>query len=184
MQAAPCPQRPHLGEPLSLDLLGTEWQTPAGLQDALVTPAATRAWLEEHHLWHPGLDLDQVHRTLREGRRILRGVLEQPEDLQNRQAFNALLARGAAVDRLGSEGPEQKLQIADSDRPVWLAARDLLELLRTGPTRIKRCANEACILYFYDTSPKNARRWHDMKVCGNRAKAARHYQRRHRSDSV
>jgi len=173
------PSRPHLGEPLSLDLIDTQWRTQAGLQDALITPAATRIWLMEHHLWHPGLKLNHVHETLHEVRRAMRGVLEQPANDQFRQALNAALACGTIIDTLGLAGPEQSIQVPDNDRPAWLAARNLLELLRDGPTRIKRCANEACVLYFYDTSPKNARRWHDMKICGNRAKAARHYQRRH-----
>lgn len=179
MSTSPRSPRPHLGEPLALDLIDTQWQTRTGPQDALLSPADTLTWLREHRLWHSGLKLTQVHDDLHGARQILRGVLEQPGDEQARAAFNALLSRGAIIPVLGPGGPEQHFRVTDHDRPVWLAAHNLLELLRNGPDRIKRCADPACVLYFYDTSPKNARRWHDMKVCGNRVKAARHYQRRH-----
>lgn len=170
-------RRPHDTEPLALDLIDTQWMTREGLQDALATHAATRAWLEEHQLWHERLDLSRLQRELCSVRAILRGILEQPADKETRQKLNAILERGVTLDALGDDGPIQQVRVADQDRPVWLAAHNLLELLRTAPHRIKRCANPDCVLYFYDTSPKNARRWHDMKVCGNRVKAARHYQR-------
>jgi predicted RNA-binding Zn ribbon-like protein len=33
------------------------------------------------------------------------------------------------------------------------------------------------LLHFYDTTKSGTRRWCSMAVCGNRAKAARHYER-------
>lgn len=61
--------------------------------------------------------------------------------------------------------------------PGWLAARNYLELLATAPDRIRRCAHEACVLRFFDTSRNGTRRWCSMAACGNRAKASRHYAR-------
>jgi predicted RNA-binding Zn ribbon-like protein len=43
---------------------------------------------------------------------------------------------------------------------------------------VRRCANPACVLLFLDLSRNARRRWCDMSACGNRAKAATHYQRR------
>lgn len=43
---------------------------------------------------------------------------------------------------------------------------------------IHRCENPNCILYFYDTTKNHTRRWCSMSGCGNRAKAAAHYQRK------
>ncbi len=43
--------------------------------------------------------------------------------------------------------------------------------------RLKRCAEEACPLYFYDTSKNGRRRWCRMDVCGNRAKVSAYYHR-------
>lgn len=45
---------------------------------------------------------------------------------------------------------------------------------------VRACPN--CDWLFLDRSKNRARRWCDMAVCGNRAKAARHYKRR-KSDS-
>jgi len=40
-----------------------------------------------------------------------------------------------------------------------------------------RCQNPACVLWFFDTTRNGTRRWCSMAVCGNRAKARRHYDR-------
>lgn len=43
--------------------------------------------------------------------------------------------------------------------------------------RVRECGGENCTWLFVDTSRNHSRRWCDMKGCGNRAKARRHYQR-------
>ncbi|MGP6158771.1 MAG: CGNR zinc finger domain-containing protein [Vulcanimicrobiaceae bacterium] len=43
---------------------------------------------------------------------------------------------------------------------------------------VRKCANEGCSLFFYDTSRTGRRRWCSMAACGNRAKVAAHVQRR------
>lgn len=60
---------------------------------------------------------------------------------------------------------------------AWLAARDYLGLLGSAPDRIRKCASQTCVLHFHDTSRNGTRRWCSMAVCGNRAKASRHYAR-------
>jgi predicted RNA-binding Zn ribbon-like protein len=45
---------------------------------------------------------------------------------------------------------------------------------------LKHCAADDCGWLFLDRSRNHARRWCDMKVCGNNAKARRFY-RRHRA---
>jgi predicted RNA-binding Zn ribbon-like protein len=61
---------------------------------------------------------------------------------------------------------------------VWSAA----ELLRDpASARIKECAGDMCGWLFLDISKNHSRRWCEMRDCGNRAKAQRHYQKqRHR----
>lgn len=44
--------------------------------------------------------------------------------------------------------------------------------------RLRVCANDACRWVYFDTSRTGRRRWCDMATCGNRAKAARHRERR------
>ncbi len=59
--------------------------------------------------------------------------------------------------------------------PVIDSAAELL----TSPalTRVRECQSDTCAWLFLDTSRNRTRRWCDMTVCGNRAKARRHYQR-------
>ncbi len=62
--------------------------------------------------------------------------------------------------------------------PVVYSAADLLaqpELL----ARVGECADDrGCGYLFLDMTKNHSRRWCDMKDCGNRAKARRHYERR------
>ena len=98
-------------------------------------------------------------------------------------ALNAVLAHGRLVERLGADGPERALEVDDERwRVPWLAAQNLLELLRAGPDRIRRCANHQCVLHFYDASRGGRRQWCSMAACGNRAKARRHYERTREQD--
>lgn len=63
---------------------------------------------------------------------------------------------------------------------AFLSAMRLLEPARLG--RVKICPN--CHWLYLDESRNRSRRWCDMTVCGNRAKAQRHYRRnRESSDS-
>src|SRR6185369_3094777 len=57
--------------------------------------------------------------------------------------------------------------------PVLWSVGDVL----TGDTvqRLRLCNNDKCVYLFVDNSRSGARRWCDMKACGNRAKAHRHY---------
>jgi len=65
------------------------------------------------------------------------------------------------------------------ERVVWPVARSAAELLTSGEAaQIKECASETCSWLFVDRSRTHRRRWCDMKSCGNRAKARRHYRRK------
>jgi len=62
---------------------------------------------------------------------------------------------------------------------LWPTAYSAAELLTEGDlTRVKECGNDACTWLFVDMSKNKSRRWCDMKDCGNRAKARRHYRRK------
>ena len=64
------------------------------------------------------------------------------------------------------------------DRPLWPVARAAAVLLTEGPVdRLRQCEATNCGWLFLDMSKNRSRRWCDMAVCGNRAKAARHYRR-------
>jgi predicted RNA-binding Zn ribbon-like protein len=110
-------------------------------------------------------------------------------------AIFAAVARGEAppedaLRRLNGEIARRPRQITDGGRGfawgpasrddvlapiVWSAA----ELLTSGPLeRVRECpGDDTCGWLFLDTSRNGSRRWCDMRTCGNRAKARRHYRR-------
>jgi predicted RNA-binding Zn ribbon-like protein len=65
------------------------------------------------------------------------------------------------------------------DRMCWPVVRSAAEFL-TSDARVtgRECAGLHCGWLFIDTSRNQSRRWCNMQVCGNRAKARRHYQRK------
>ena len=65
------------------------------------------------------------------------------------------------------------------DRILWPVIRSAGALLTSEDrNKVKRCASSECMSLFFDTSRNGKRRWCDMKTCGNRAKARRHYRRK------
>jgi len=64
------------------------------------------------------------------------------------------------------------------DCVLWPIARSAADLLTEGPLgAIRRCEGKGCGWLFLDTSRNRTRRWCDMRICGNRAKARRHHER-------
>ena len=71
-------------------------------------------------------------------------------------------------------GEEDKLE-----RMLWPVAQSAAELLTSAElVRVGRCAEDRCGWLFMDMSRNRSRRWCDMRDCGNRAKARRHYERK------
>jgi predicted RNA-binding Zn ribbon-like protein len=52
------------------------------------------------------------------------------------------------------------------------------ELSQVDPERLRICASDECRWVFKDSSRTARRKWCDMAVCGNRAKVARHRERK------
>ena len=66
------------------------------------------------------------------------------------------------------------------DRILWPIAESAAELLTSDArAAIRECRAPDCEWLFLDHSRNRSRRWCDMKSCGNRQKARRHYQRAH-----
>jgi predicted RNA-binding Zn ribbon-like protein len=64
------------------------------------------------------------------------------------------------------------------DRILWPMSQAAAELLTSEQLRIVRfCEAPDCEWLFLDHSRNRSRRWCDMKSCGNRQKAQRHYRR-------
>lgn len=72
-------------------------------------------------------------------------------------------------------------------RLEWLLApiaRSAAALIAEGPgAPVRKCANPACVLFFYDTSRTGQRRWCSMTTCGNRHKVAAHARRQRQATS-
>jgi len=166
--------RPLIGEPLALDLLNTRWMRDGTMQDLLSSPGGLAVWLGS-----TGLDkrfeanpVTLLHTT------IARDALHAAVDDSRTEDLDLVLDQGRIRATLTAEGPGEIAEFGDPRwGPGWLAARNYLELLATAPDRIRRCAHEACVLRFFDTSRNGTRRWCSMAACGNRAKASRHYAR-------
>ena len=97
-------------------------------------------------------------------------------------ALNAALPSALAALRVGPERggfgwsfAHEETDLAPMLAPVLRAAADLLT--SADLERVRECGSDTCFWLFLDHSKNGTRRWCDMKVCGNRAKARRHYQR-------
>jgi len=67
------------------------------------------------------------------------------------------------------------------DRLLWPLVDGATALLTSSDiSRVKKCAGPSCAWLFLDESRNGGRRWCEMKVCGNRTKAHRHYLRQRR----
>jgi predicted RNA-binding Zn ribbon-like protein len=89
-------------------------------------------------------------------------------------------ALGSATLEMGQDGARWRWPAAEPSPdmvlgPIALAAVGLLR--ESDPKRIKQCPGEHCGWVFFDMTKNGSRRWCEMKVCGNRAKAKTHYLR-------
>ncbi|UQX01183.1 CGNR zinc finger domain-containing protein [Streptomyces sp. RerS4] len=184
MTAGPTDPRPLVGEPISLDLLNTRWMREGEPVD-LFAGAFGLTRLEGLGLWLASVGLADRFRAdaatlvhLLTARESLARAVADPTDAGARALVDAVLEHGRIRATLTAEGPGERAEFADPAwGPAWTAARDYLELLSGSPDRIRKCASESCVLHFHDTSRNGTRRWCSMAVCGNRAKASRHYAR-------
>lgn len=99
------------------------------------------------------------------------------------ETLNDLIAEAFARRRLVRG--RQKLEWAwrptdraDLNLPLWAVVWSAVELLTSDDlARVRQCHGAGCAWLFIDTSKNGTRRWCDMSVCGNRAKARRHRSR-------
>jgi predicted RNA-binding Zn ribbon-like protein len=101
--------------------------------------------------------------------------------------LDSYLKEGAAQRRLarGREGWVWKWEAGAEPlaQLLWPTAWAAAALLTEGDLgRVKECGNDDCSWLFVDMSKNHSRRWCDMKDCGNRAKARRHYHRKKKQE--
>jgi predicted RNA-binding Zn ribbon-like protein len=68
----------------------------------------------------------------------------------------------------------------DPERLLWPIVDSAAALMVSDQLKkIRECEARDCAWLFLDISRNHSRRWCDMKACGNREKARRHYRRQH-----
>jgi predicted RNA-binding Zn ribbon-like protein len=99
--------------------------------------------------------------------------------LLERFAMKALRQRHLAPSARGVYRWQWRPDDAESpEQMLWPIALSAVQLLTSDQVRaVRECAADDCAWLFLDESRNRSRRWCDMKVCGNRQKARRHYQR-------
>jgi predicted RNA-binding Zn ribbon-like protein len=154
----------------------------------LLTDEDARCLLHKAAVRHA--EAEAVHRraiALRETLyRVFLSIVEaRPAEARDLEQLNAALSGALSRLRIASfEGGfawDWRDGDRDLDRMLWPIVRSAAELLTTGPLdRLKQCAG--CGWLFLDGSRNRTRRWCDMRMCGNRAKARRHYERQRKRE--
>jgi len=195
---APAPPLPFLfvGDALALDLVNTEIVVRRNAIDLLTGPGVYAAWWLAAASHHPDMvarlpaGASEANPELLPNVITLRGAL--------REIFGAV-ANGAMIpaDALAIlnrvlEGVDDAIELSVTgeprpllvprapagDGPLAAVARSAFALLTEGESsRLHRCANERCVLYFYDTTKSATRRWCST-ACMNRARSSRRYRER------
>jgi predicted RNA-binding Zn ribbon-like protein len=187
-------------EPLAVRLMGTIWASADRIHDDLSTTAAMDEWLDA-----VGLDRAGTHTTERElaKARALRDAVRRLAGYVTRDtrpaAASAMADVAAAADQVNSIAAEltaprlalrdDRLEL-DAHREASPAATGLAQVAEQAvgllggaeAARLRACYAPGCVLYFMKTHPR--REWCSV-ACGNRVRAARHYQRArgHRDDA-
>lgn len=133
------------------------------------------AWL----VAHGGVSSTRERDSLIEARDLLQhAVREEPDG----QAIARFLEGVAVVPVLEGRSLVWNRWLP-SERE--LAARVVLAWAKIEgirPHRLKACANPQCERFLLDRGHSNQAKWCSMAICGNRAKARRHYERTRAED--
>jgi predicted RNA-binding Zn ribbon-like protein len=163
---------------LALALLSSECGVCRGgtrSLDRLSRTEERRRWIREQPS-HWAASLTSAGPALARTRRLLRAYLDEAGGARAAKGFQEKLGRGLLRPQL-SDGSVVVLEPSRQSRSdaSWVVTWGLASLLSTHPGRVRRCNLPPCGCYFVDTSRSGRRRWCAMALCGNRAKARRHY---------
>jgi predicted RNA-binding Zn ribbon-like protein len=184
-------------EPAPVRLMSTIWADRSGVHDSLRTVGDLRAWLAAVHEpdadepvdWElDRRDVDRF-RTLRDALRRLAALLTEDSRPAAASATTELERAVADLNQAVTQATTwPQLDLDDgrlrrrstgtatpATRSLATIAADAVELF-TGENRVRlrACCAPGCVLYFVRDHPR--REW-CCTACGNRARAARHYQR-------
>jgi predicted RNA-binding Zn ribbon-like protein len=162
---------------LALDLAGTVGHRRSDVVELLAGPADVARWVAGAGLVDRPVAVDETgfaHAVrLREAVYRLASAAVEGTGYRagDRRVLNEVAAGPAVQVSLAEDGSVRRT--GGLDAALAEVARAAVELLG-GPaaSTIKECAGPECTRLYVDLSPKRARRWCDMRSCGNRAKVA------------
>jgi predicted RNA-binding Zn ribbon-like protein len=174
-----------LGEPLPLELANTVvGRRPDTTEDLLADPDDVLAWMDAEGLTtpdNPRLALEELvslrdavratAEALIDGRRPSATALHRLNEVAARPPTTPILRyRKGRMDVLEYER-EAPLDVA-----LARIAREAVRLFG-GPlaSRLKKCEGPGCPMLFL--AENSRRRWCSPRLCGNRVRVARHYER-------
>ncbi len=174
----------------ALDFVNTVELTHGQPVDHFGTTPDALAWLHEHGLVHrealDGSGGDALLERIRRARAALRELADATYEGRSPaetaiDEINGVLRAGQILQVVPS-ADGLRLDHRDVGDPIDGALARLVEpivreIVTGRPERLRACADQACRWVFYDDSRTGRRRWCNMAVCGNRAKAARHRAR-------
>lgn len=97
--------------------------------------------------------------------------------LREKGAYSELIVTGEGFSK------SIRIDLSEPNKILIPITESFVDLICYGePDFLRKCERTECILYFYDTTKNHKRRWCSMAICGNRAKAAKFYQKK-KSDS-
>jgi predicted RNA-binding Zn ribbon-like protein len=168
---------------LGLDFAGTVGARRDRRVELLPSPADLARWTVEAGLLDtapPATPADlTAARVLREAIYALatQARTGEPPDAESLLALNTAAEAPPPTVRLTPPGLTRSGSVTNALSAV---ARATITLLGGPDTaRLRECEAETCTRLFIDASRHKARRWCDMRRCGNRAKAAAYRTRHH-----
>ena len=195
---------PLLNEPLPVELMNTIWADRNGIHDALRDPDGTRSWLSaiftrldvitpdaSGALGSVGLDWPG-HRLIELRDALRRLAAEATADPRAAAASDTrdLHAAVSALNEVAGAAPrwsaltwtpgQEPARTVHASGPAACAAlsaiaeESIVLFCHDDRRRLRACLAPGCVLYFVKNHPR--REW-CSPGCGNRARAARHYQR-------
>jgi len=204
---------PLLGEPLPVELMNTIWADRAGVHDALTTTDEVLAWLRAVGARldevAPGMtarvadewpgQLGVTAHALGQLRDALRRLTAEQTDDPRGRAASAIADRTAALEVVNAavaaspSWPALLWPVDHEAEAVWrfaepaglacvsVLASQFVRLLSDDPgLELRACLAPGCVLYF--AKDRTRREWCSTG-CGNRARAARHYEKKRSSKS-
>ncbi len=166
---------------LALDFAGTVGSRRTDRIQLLTEPADLAAWTTLAGLVDVAPVVDdwafEDALVLREEIYRLAVAARDGEEYGDLALLNEKAARPPITTALGADGVVERT--GDLDAVLATISRSAVELLaRPLAAEVRECGADTCTRLYVDNSRRGARRWCDMKRCGNRVKASQ-FRARH-----